>query len=89
MSNTERTVDPRDHYAFNVATGRWPGCVSFNDMPDELDSDRFDLSEELVADGPLDAPHRVPAGGCFSAECPFVGDPYTSMLLVSREEVFA
>ncbi len=89
MNSENRTVDPLEHGAHWIASGRWFFCVSFNGMPDALDGDRLDLSEELVTDGPLDAPDRIAGGGCYSDMCPFSAEPYTGMIAVSREEAFA
>ncbi len=85
MTTTEhQLVDPSEHMARMIARCEMPGCISFNGAPHELQGDHFDLSVELVSDGPLDAPDQIPAGGCFSSEGPFFDEPYTHMLQVPR-----
>lgn len=77
------TLHPNDHCAQKVAQGIWLRCISFNGSPLDLDGDRLDLSEELLCDGPLDATETIPAGGCFSDDCPWSG-LYTDMLTIRR-----
>lgn len=84
MTAEQEPLDPSEHCARMVARGEMYGCISFNGSPHELNFDHFDLSVELVSDGPIDATECIPAGCCFSAEDPFCNEIYTHMLQVPR-----
>lgn len=77
-------LHPNDHWAMQAATDLGRQCVTGGGWCIPW-AEGFDISEE-PEDGCLDAPDYIPAGYCYSSECPWAYlEHVTGAGVVSRE----